>query len=326
MTGEETLIEIIKALVQAGPQGSGLVHGIGDDCAVFEPAEGTHITASTDSFVEDVHFKRSWMTPEDIGYLAACGAVSDLAAMASVPKWMLLTIKVPADTQQDFTQKTVTGVLEVCKKTGMTLAGGNLSRADKISLDITVLGEVQKNKSLLRSGAREGDEIWLSGFAGTGLARRLLFESAAATKDIDREKLFPKPRLKEALFLSRHTLITAMADTSDGLARDLWHICQSSKTGARLDMENIPVCPELSKLNRSDPLKDALYGGEDYELIFCAAPESTKDLQQAFKEQFPATPLSKIGTITGLPAALTMLGKSGQTEISPSGFDHFSEN
>ena len=323
MTGEEELIDKIKALAGPPLPGCGVVTGIGDDCAVFECDPGAELAASTDAFVEDVHFRRAWLEAEEIGFLAAAGAASDLAAMAARPRWLLLSLKLPPEAFA-MAQAIVAGTARLCRETGMTLAGGNLSRDTKISLDTTVLGQVGKGRALLRSGAKEGDEIWVTGQAGRGLSRRLWLEGGRPAGTASSQGLFPVPRHREAEFLNDNAKITAMTDTSDGLARDLWHICRSSGLGARVKKTQIPVCPHLATLCRTgrDLALEALYGGEDYELCFCAVPGSVEAICKTFAAKFPETWLTPIGTVER-QKALNLDTGTGTEAIPPSGFDHF---
>jgi thiamine-monophosphate kinase len=240
-------IERIRRM--AGRRGN-LQLGIGDDCAIFRPRAGEDLLFTTDQMIEGVHFKPS-AAPEAIGERALARSLSDIAAMGGSPRFCLVTLAVPRAKAGKWMDGFYRGLLRLARRTGTTLAGGDLARSQKVHCDVMVCGAVAKGKALRRDGARAGDVLYVSGRLGKPWDRRIA------------------PRLGLGAELVGHA--TSCIDLSDGLSLDLHRLGAASGVAAELD--RVPVA-------RGSTIERALNGGEDYELLFtlpagCRAPRGT---------------------------------------------------
>ena len=283
------------------PSGTSLRLGIGDDCAIFRPRGGAEdLLFTTDMLLEDVHFRRSTHRAQDVGYKALARGLSDIAAMGGQPRFCLLSLAVPDWADQAWVDRFYDGFLELAVTTGTPLAGGDLARAEKFACDVTVCGGAPKNEALLRSGARPGDAIYVSGRLG-GSALGLATGKGAAWK----RHLRPEPRLALGRFVRERLRATAAMDLSDGLSLDLNRMCVASRVSAVIEAP--PIFPGAS-------VEQALHGGEDYELLF------TLRANVRPPADFEGLPLTRIGTITKRTSTtVTLDGKP----LAPLGFDHF---
>jgi len=285
------------------PPGSGLKLGIGDDCAIFRPRGATEdFLFTTDLLLEDVHFRRETHSAEDIGYKALARGLSDIAAMGGEPRFCLLSLAVPHWADLAWVDQFYRGFLELAHRTGAPLAGGDLARSGRLACDVTVCGAIPKNRALLRSGARPGDHIYVSGLLG-GSALGLSGAKGRARK----RHLRPEPRLALGKFLRDHVRAHAAMDLSDGLSLDLRRMCLASGVSAEIGPP--PVFPGAT-------LEQALHGGEDYELLFTLPPGSRPP---ARFDGVPLTRIGEIGKLSRSPALVLLDGKP----LAPSGFDHF---
>jgi thiamine-monophosphate kinase len=248
---EIDLIEKIRKLAAKGPQ---ITVGIGDDCAVFRPKANRDLLFKTDPMIEDIHFKRD-MAPEIVGHRALARNLSDIAAMGGDPEFCLVSLALPAHLadnklgekwDEEWIARFYKGLMTLAKRTGTALAGGHLAKADKLFCDVIVCGSVPRGKALLRSGAKVGDAIYVSGRLGKSWEGRF------------------EPRL--ALGRELRGRATSCIDISDGLSLDLFRLCRESKVAA--EVERVPIVKGAS-------LERALHGGEDYELLF-TMPERMK--------------------------------------------------
>jgi thiamine-monophosphate kinase len=303
MTGkssEEAILKRIRKRVQV-PPGSGLKIGIGDDCAIFRPrGSGDDLLFTTDLLLEDVHFRRETHSPEDVGYKALARGLSDIAAMGGAPRFCLLSLAIPRWATQAWVDRFYRGFLGLADRAATPLAGGDLARTDRFACDVIVCGAVPRGRALLRSGARPGDAIYVSGVLG-GSALGLACAKGRARK----RHLQPEPRLALGMFLREELHAHAAMDLSDGLSLDLRRLCLAS--GVSAEIEAPPVFPGASR-------KQALHGGEDYELLFVVPPDSRPP------GDFEGLPLTRIGTITAGRAGVVRL--SGKP-LAPLAFDHF---
>lgn len=283
------------------PRGSGLKRGIGDDCAIFRPRGAAEdLLFTTDLLLEDVHFRRDTHSAEAIGYKALARGLSDIAAMGGEPRFCLLSLAVPRWANRAWLDRFSRGFLQLARQTGTPLAGGDLSQSDRLACDVTVCGATPRNRALLRSGARRGDHIYVSGLLG-GSALGL----AGARGPARKRHLRPEPRLALGRFLRERVGAHAAMDLSDGLSLDLHRMCLASGVSARIEAP--PIFPGAT-------LDQALHGGEDYELLFTVAPRAHPP------GHFERVPLTRIGTITAGRAGAVLL--NGKT-LAPLGFDHF---
>ncbi|MBX9603251.1 MAG: thiamine-phosphate kinase [Bryobacteraceae bacterium] len=264
---ERSLVELLRR--DSGSRG--LVLGIGDDCAVYRPKPGEDLVFTSDLLIEDVHFTSELFRPEAIGHKALAVSLSDIAAMGAVPKFALLSLGVPASCGEKWMRSFFRGFHKLARRYDTTLAGGDLSRSDKIVCDVTVCGAVRSGKALRRDGARPGDSIFVSGRLGRAWQRH--------------QK--PEPRIKLARKIAGRA--TSCMDLSDGLSLDLHRLCLASGVAAELD--RVPArrgaTPEL-----------ALHGGEDYELLFTLPP----------RKAAPAGTIRIGRMVEGEPGAVKLLG------------------
>jgi thiamine-monophosphate kinase len=308
-----------------------VVRGIGDDCAVLRPTAGTDLLLTTDTQEEDVHFRRDWATPQDIGWRCLAVNVSDIAAMGGLPLGAVIALSVPATLEVAFLEAFYDGLQELATAYDCPIIGGNVSKASEhLAVTITVLGEVPSGRGVYRSGARVGDEIWVTGDLGgakAGLEVLCHPEAVAglATAEVLRRYRRPRPRLREAQYLRQHSVLHSLIDLSDGLSSDLAHICQESGVGARLEAARIPIAGEVRRVAHAlqvDPLTFAVHGGEDFELCFTVPAGSLGPLQQAFTEQFQC-PLVRLGTVTSDQGVSLRLADGTEQALPARGYDHF---
>jgi thiamine-monophosphate kinase len=283
--------------------------GIGDDAATVELPRGDSLIASIDSTVEDVHFRRGWLTAREIGYRAAAAALSDLAAMGAVPVGMLVAIAIPDAWRPDLLEIT-DGVGDVAGRWRAPVLGGNTTRGRELSLTTSVLGSVYA--PLRRDGVRPGDRLYVTGRLGaSGAALRALLANGEPDRRHREKFARPQPRIEEARWLAAMGA-TAAIDVSDGLVADLGHLAAASAVRIELDLEHIPVAEGVSA-------KDAAASGEEYELVVSASePLDLEAFVTSFK--LPLTPIAH--AIAGDPGV--EVRSKGRRVANPGGHDHFS--
>jgi len=241
--------------------------GIGDDCAVLRLPRGHEALVTTDFNLENVHFRRAWHPPDSVGHRCLARGLSDIAAMGGEPMAAFLSLALPPDVEQRWVDEFTKGLIRLAQRFRIPLAGGDTAQSPRgILADIVVLGAVPAGKAVLRSGARAGDLIYVTGRLGGAAAvlEQLRDGKKVRPKDFPAH-FYPSPRLEVGRYLREHGLATAMIDISDGLSADLNHICEASRAGARI---------EASRVSIGDNVRDlalALHGGDDYELLFTAA-------------------------------------------------------
>ena len=315
MLPERQFIERIRRLARNEGRRS-LIRGIGDDCAVLQVPRGQQLLATTDLCLEDVHFRREWHPARSVGHRCLARGLSDIAAMGGEPLAAFLSLGVPPRLPQRWMDEFLRGLLHLAHRFKVTLAGGDTSAAQKITADILVLGTVPAGEALLRSGARPGDRIYVTGkLGGSAAVLKRLFagEKVAAA----RNHFYPEPRIETARHLRSAKLATAMIDLSDGLSVDLAHICQESGVSAIIEASAIPVA-------RGAALDLALHGGEDYELLFTAGA----------KEQIPqklaGVSITQIGTILARASGRSEVRIKDATRrisaLKAAGWQHFAKN
>ena len=307
---EHEVIRRISALLPPAPPE--VLVPVGDDCAVFEIGD-TNWVAASDMLTHGHHFK-DWAAPEDVGYKAVAVNASDVAAMGGTPRFILTSGGAP-DPQTVL--RCFEGVMEACERFGIYPLGGDTTRADALTVDVAILGELATGP-VLRSGARPGDLLVVTGELGAGAAGLLVLEQDVSGHErLIRRYLRPEPRTgagRAAAGLGA----SAMMDLSDGLASDVRRVCESSGVGGEVDLNLLPVEEDTRELAQSlghDPGILAATGGEDYELLICA-PEQILD---ALAESIDV-PLTTIGEITQGDVAF----KRGDGRVDElSGWDHF---
>jgi thiamine-monophosphate kinase len=304
-------LQLIARLTRSLPANASVVAGAGDDCAVLDCGQpGRYLLFKTDAVVEGVHFT-SKAAPEQIGHKAMARCLSDVAAMAGRPLAALVTAALPDHFSPDFVERIYTGLNRLAQRHGVAIAGGETTRnPERLLLSIAMVGDVAREKCILRGGAEAGDALFVTGELGGSLAgKHLEFE----------------PRLAEAQWLAEHFPIHAMIDVSDGLAGDLRHIMRASRVGAELLARAIPISRAAklqAKAKSQPPLLAALGDGEDFELLFTLGSGHAVALLDAWKKQFPKLRLSCIGRITA-ERGLKLRDKTGLHPLATHGYDHF---
>lgn len=315
---------LIDLLTQRLPQDDSVVLGIGDDCAVTRPTrKRLQSLFSCDAFIEDVHFRRAWASPEDIGWKAAASALSDIAAMGGVAKYMLITLACPVDTETSYLEHLYEGIRKAAESEGVSVIGGDTTASPcGIILSVTVVG-VAVHEPVYRSGARPGDLVAVTGHpGGAALGLHALEHGVAdAPEVLVQAHLRPRPKMMEGVLLGALGGVTAMIDVSDGLVQDLGHIAERSGVSIDISPGKLPLTREQEAYAAGtglSALEAALSGGEDYELAFTVSPGRATDVLRQFHEQF-VLPVSVIGKVKeGLPC-VTLDGQPCRL----GGYDHF---
>ena len=306
---ERQLIERVRSLAQTPKQRlRTVVTGIGDDCAVLRPPAGHELLVTTDFSLEGVHFRREWHPPESVGHRCLTRGLSDIAAMGGEPMAVFLSLALPGDLAQNWVDRFVRGLLELAARHGVALAGGDTAQSPSgVLADIIVLGSVPRGKALLRSGAKAGDRIYVTGRLGLGGATvRRMYAGEKVRTASARGYFYPEPRVEVGRKL--RGMASAMIDISDGLSTDLSHICEESGVGAVVYGASVPVA-------KSATLDDALFGGDDYELLFTS--------WKRVPAEIAGVPVTEIGEITSR-AGLWIQDERGKTKkLKAKGWEHF---
>ncbi len=292
--GEFGLIEKIAKQTRTGPS---VIKGIGDDCAVLKYITGKYLLVTTDMILQDVHFRINSATPERIGHKAMAVNISDIAACGGIGKWATISVGLPKNISVDFISRLYRGIKDTASKYNIDIVGGDTNVSRKLVISITLIGEVNKKNLTLRSTAKKGDAIFMTG--------SLLLKY----RDLDF-----RPKIKEALFLVNNFKINSMIDISDGLLADLGHIIRGSKKGALLYESLMP--------HKGAFKKKLLSQGEQFELLFTADKRNAKKLlAQAKAENFKIT---AIGEITKDVGKIVFVNKNGRREnLKAAGYRHF---
>ena len=312
---------LIKNLAKiAGRSDVDLVAGIGDDAAVIRtaPEPAPYLLVTTDLLVEDRHFKRQWCTPEQIGLKAVTSNVSDIAAMGGRPTWMFVSLVLTAQTDASWIENLYRSMTRVCQRYGIIIAGGDTTQGSEIVINITLLGSVAQNNLCLRSHARAGDVIMVSGSLGASAAALALMEKGRQPSAYLLAK-YCTPDCRLDIIEYTAPLAHAMIDISDGLGSEIQHICNQSHLGAEIVSDRIPLHPDVHQagvLLGVDPVLFALQGGEDYELLFTTSPEKAKLIDKHTSGCY------RIGVITQ-EKELALIHPDGQRSSMPGGYNHF---
>lgn len=333
MKDEFDFIRALRERASTSPS----VTGIGDDAAVFQTGPGKQSVITTDLLIEDVDFRRTTFPPHLLGHKALAVSLSDIAAMGARPRWSLISIGIPADVwETDFVDRMYGGWFELANRYDVQLIGGDTSRTDeKIVIDSIVLGECAANQALKRSGAKPGDQIFVTGSLGAAAAGLRLVERGAhlAAQNLDDEEtqkldhlllrqLRPEPRVGWGIVLGEERLATSMIDISDGLSSDLNHVCEASGVGALIDSSLLPIDHQVTELcgrRALDPLQLALHGGEDFELLFTVSPNNLNRLPR----RVDGTQITRIGEIKMQDEGIRISEGTRIWELNPGGWKHF---
>ncbi|MBN1823842.1 MAG: thiamine-phosphate kinase [Endomicrobiales bacterium] len=328
--GEFGVIERIKKAINSGKTvRGGVPTGIGDDAFVAGISKKTLLVATTDILVENVHFRRDWMAPFELGYKAMAANLSDLAAMGPVkPLYGLVGLALVGDISVNFVDKLYLGMNKIAGKYGLKILGGDtVSTQKNIVISITLIGEIEKNKVITRSGARPGDIIAVSGpfgdsSGGLFLLKRGIRPVKPWQKKLVRKHLLPEPRFDVSSKMAPSTGITSLIDSSDGLSASVGFLCLESGVGAKIELDKVPVSNELRKFSgaykRADVGKMIISGGEEYELVFTVKPAKLRRIKRKIRD------LREIGVITK-EKKITYYLNGKPRKIDPKGFEHFSQ-
>lgn len=328
-----------------------LLKGIGDDAAVLRPRAGFDIVVTTDMLVEGIDFRleKGWTPPRDLGHKALAVSLSDAAAMGARPRFCLLSVGVPrARWRGRFIEEFYEGVRALADVHGVRIIGGDTSRTlEGVVINSIVLGEVRRGRALMRNGARAGDQIFVTGWLGGAAAGLKVLESGAvrtstsgstftrnvrsgsssktshahAERGLVLRQRRPEPRVEWGALLCEKGLATALIDLSDGLSSDLAHVCRESGVGARVDASLLPLDPLLASagVGADAALAFALDGGEDFELLFTAAPRRASRLPR----EVCGVPVTRVGEVTGERGKVRLVSDGCAALLKPGGFEHF---
>ena len=294
--------------------------GIGDDCALLRIPAHHDALVTTDFSLEGVHFRRPWHSPESVGHRCLARGLSDIAAMGGEPLAAFLSLGLPAKLRQAWVDGFFRGWLDLGKRFGVTLAGGDIAESHAgVVIDVVVVGFVPRGKAILRSGARAGDRIYVTGELGGSAAtiERLLRSGEKKLNPSFFPRHFsPQPRILVAKILREKKIASAMIDLSDGLSTDLAHICQESHTGAEIWEEKIPRA-SVGNPPEKVSIDLALHGGEDYELLFTARPGTRVATRIADIR------ITEIGAISGISRGMLLEARGATREFVARGWEHF---
>lgn len=303
MDRENMLIKRLTRMVPSIRQGHGQLAvplGIGDDAAVLRPSGKTDWVLSCDSFLEGVHFIDGVHPPESVGYKSLARAVSDLAAMGAQPRYFLLALALPSAKTRGWLDQFARGMARAARELRIRLVGGDISKTQRVTIGITVLGEIARGNALTRAGARAGDLLYVSGKLGAAqLGLEIVLRGLSRRRSLKKylqPHLYPRIPLELGESLAHHKIPSAMMDISDGLSTDLARLCAASGVGARLCAAQIPTVrvPALLERKGLTPLELALHGGDDYGLLFTVPPKSLSRLRRIPS----AIPVTCIGEMT----------------------------
>ncbi len=315
---------LIRELVSQLGSRSDVVVGPGDDAAVVRAEDGALLVLTTDTLVERVHFRREQLSPTDIGWKSLAVSLSDIAAMGAAPRWAMVSVTIPPDLDAYWCSMFCQGLNDCAEQYGAAVVGGNVARSatGDIAIDSALVGVVEGERYVLRSGAQAGDVVLVTGATGLAAAGLECLDQGLAAEPfavpLIQSFSRPAPRLAEGRAAADEPGVTALIDVSDGLISDLGHICESSGVGARIDSTKMILTEELkacAEATRVDPVEIALTGGEDYELVITCRP----DVCTEFAERIKAIPIGTVRPGDGV----TVVSADGQPiDVKTAGWNH----
>lgn len=328
--GEFGLIRRIQK--QLPPPFSSIPLGIGDDAAAILPSPGKYLLLTTDTLLESVHFDLAYSSYAQIGYKAVSVNLSDIAAMGGTPRFFLVSLGLTDRQKVTDLDALYRGIGKGGGEGAIDLIGGNIVRSKALFfISLTVLGEVPKKEMVTRGGARAGEALYVTGTLGDAAAGLEILKEGSDPKGFSRlvgRHRTPQARWREGRLLAKNGWGTAMIDLSDGLTADLGHLLERSGVGAELDLTRVPISSPLRRYalqKRSDPIRYALEGGEDYELLFSVPEGKIPALESAVRRGVIAA--RRIGVIRKKKDGLIARGLDGRlTPIASAGYDHFKRN
>ena len=303
--------------------------GIGDDAAILSPQGGKDWAISCDAFLEQIHFLADVHPADSVGYKSLVRAASDLVAMGAAPRYFLLTLALPESRTGSWLDAFLAGMRRAARYLRMQMIGGDTTKNPRVSIGVTVMGEISRGHAVTRTGARAGDLIYVTGrLGGAQLGLELLRRKIARARNLRgawQAHLYPRIHVKLGEWLARNQVASAMMDISDGLSTDLSRLCSASRVGARIRAKEVPSVKIPKALRRpahrlkSDELEMALHGGDDYGLLFTVDPRRRALLRRAPD----AASLACIGEITSKRQIL-LVDDDGTRPLRNQGWDPFS--
>lgn len=316
---KDLLAKIIRAFPPTGKNALGLP--LDDDAAVFSPRVGYQTILTCDWMLEGSHFLRHKHPADAVGWKCLTRAASDIAATGGLPRYLLLSLALPESLSGTWLKEFLRGLRRAATTLNCKLAGGDTTRRDDILINVTVIGEIANGQAIGRSGAKPGDQLFVTGTLGeaeVGLKMLRRPRGFAGPKNAAlavRKHLYPEPRLAIGQWLARNRLASAMMDLSDGLSSDLPRLCQASGVGAKIVAEQLPVS---SLVADQEALSLALNGGDDYELLFAVRPQKVPEIPH----KYGGIPLTHVGEIT--PGKKILLEEVGEIRfLAAGGWDPF---
>lgn len=342
--GEFALIDRLTLIPPQG--GKGVVLAMGDDCAVLdigsvEDPDGQYLVWTTDTSIENRHYLPWLATPEQIGYKAMAANLSDIAAMGALPRFVTISLAAPADESVEWIEGLYRGLASSASAAGAVIVGGNTTRSSLgLSVDIGVIGEVERNRLMLRSGARPGDALLVTDTVGDAYCGlECVFKPRIPAPQEVRNHLIhryvaPVARVREGRVISGSRLATAMMDVSDGLAGDVAHICEQSGVGVELHTSMLPISEEVRAfaaaardggMESYPAWRYALVGGDDYGLLLTCPEQDSDNLARMVRDE-TGTILTRIGTITLADKGRTLVLDDGSAApLAMESWQHFGE-
>lgn len=318
--GEFGLIDFIKKHNTKPKKHHNICLDIGDDCFSFNPHTKSKYIVTTDILIENIHFKREWATAKQIGQKAIEVNVSDIASMGNTkPLYAFISLGIPKNTSIDFVKQLFSSIKSTCDKYDIHLSGGDTVCAKDITISVTLIG-ICYDKPISRTGAKNGDLIFVSGTFGDSCAGLEILSKRKSLKDYERnlikKHLVPQARLKEANLISKNMTVTSMTDSSDGLFKSIELLTENK--GAVINMEKIPLSQNLIKYTNKDYNKlynCALFGGEEFELVFTINKKDKTKLEKLLPN------VTCIGYINN--GKVTYLQNGKPKKVKYNGYKHF---
>lgn len=303
--------------------------GIGDDAAAFIPSRGKYSLLTTDTLIEDIHFSRAYSSFEQVGMKAVAVNLSDIAAMGGQPRTFLISLGVPDNMKLSDLKQLYRGIEKHCRPLNLALIGGNITRTNgPFFISLTLHGEVSKKEMMTRSGARPGDVIYVTGTLGDAAAGLHCLKQGGSMKGnshLIRRQRVPQARIPEGELIAKTGIASAMIDISDSLSADLKHVMMQSGVGAKLTLAKIPLSPALKRYAKQNNLKAldfALFGGEDYELLFFVPQNKEKKLVRLIENGLIQA--TRIGKTLSKKGGMLVEESDGKIhKMIPKGYDHF---
>ncbi len=319
------------ARLEKTSQAAGLIRTMGDDCAILAADRDHHWLTTTDMLVENIHFNLSWHPPELLGRKSIAVNLSDIAAMGGEPRFAMLSVALPDHLDRDWINSWSSGIRQMLHEYDCRLIGGDTVRGPLLVINVTIIGSVEPGGAVLRSGARTGENIYVSGPLGSAGAGLAVCSNPAAFAGLDQlplqafieRHLNPAPDVALGRLLGSSHMIGAMQDLSDGLATDLAHICKQSGVGAEVEADLLPAHEALEgvgKILRLDPLQMKIGSGEDYHLVFTVRSGNDNQLADLL-EASGENKIFRIGRTVEKPG-VRLRTAQGERDISFQGFEH----